>query len=211
MSASIANKLLLSPPRPQPPPQAPTQTATQQQARAQQQPPPRRPEDTATQGGCDLTRLPVELDERMAALDDSVRATIITPGATWRKRSWAALLAEPTVADLSGEQQRQARQAAFDLLDALSRSGALPLAHTTLHVVLAATQAFDESLVDTVVRRNVNPVERAERGAVALACGVHGLGRHEAARLLRDDCCERVRGSSPMLFAPPAAIEDQRR
>ena len=141
----------------------------------------------------------------MAALDDSVRATIITPGATWRKRSWAALLAEPAVADLSGEQQRQARQAAFDLLDALSRSGALPLAHTTLHVVLAATQAFDDSLIDTVVRRNVNPVERAERGAVAMACGVHGLGRHEAARLLRADCCERVRGSSPMLFAPHAA------
>jgi len=201
------------PPRPQPPPppQAPTQTATQQPARAQQQPPQRRPEDAATHGGGDLTKLPLELDNRMSALDDSVRATIITPGATWRKRSWAALLAEPSVADLSGEQQRQARQAAFDLLDALSRSGALPLAHTTLHVVLAATQAFDESLVDTVVRRNVNPVERAERGAVALACGVHGLGRHEAARLLREDCCERVRGSSPMLFAPPVAIQDQRR
>ena len=49
------------------------------------------------------------------------------------------------------------------------------LAHTTLHVVLAGTQACSTTFY------SIWSLERAVRGAVAMACGVHGLGRHYAA------------------------------
>ena len=39
-------------------------------------------------------------------------------------------------------------------------------------MVLAVTHAFDESLVDTVVRANVNPIEKLERTSLILASAV---------------------------------------
>ena len=44
----------------------------------------------------------------------------------------------------------KAKRKAFDLLDALTRSGALALEGTALHVVLAAYHCFGQNLVDTV-------------------------------------------------------------
>ena len=105
-----------------------------------------------------------------------------------RRKNRAALLVMPSVAVLSGEQQQQARQAAFGRWTC---SCARLLAHTMLHVVLAATQACSTTFY------SIWSLERAERGAVAMACGLHGLGRHEAAvwGLMRAS----VR-SSPMQF-----------
>lgn len=47
---------------------------------------------------------------------------------------------------------------ALELLDALTRSGALVVEEAALHVILAATHAFDKGLVDTVVQDNLNPI-----------------------------------------------------
>ena len=40
----------------------------------------------------------------------------------------------------------------------LTRAGALPIDAADLHVVLAATHVFDDSLMATVVEQNVNPM-----------------------------------------------------
>eukprot|EP00663_Eupelagonemidae_sp_cell21sb_P012564 gene12564-biopygen9723 len=66
----------------------------------------------------------------------TVRPTIIKPGEIWMKKAQSGLLGpmqEGTVIYLLQE-----REKAFDLLDALSRSGSLPVDAATLHVVLAA-------------------------------------------------------------------------
>ena len=65
--------------------------------------------------------------------------------------------------------QRHAKQAAFELLDALTRSGALPMSHAALHIVVGAAHSFQDTLMATILRRNVNPIEHVERSSVILA------------------------------------------
>jgi hypothetical protein len=146
----------------------------------------------------DLSVVPSALDARSEALDPALRPTVLSVGDLWTKKASAALLAKPSTSSVGALAQADAKAMAFDLLDALSRSGALVLDHAALHVVVAATHAFDASLVDTVVERNVNPVERAERSALVMATVVHGLPA--AAALVAAAQLDRVRDASPLLF-----------
>merc|ERR1719188_1629501 len=78
----------------------------------------------------DYTRVPQEMDRQFEALDTdgALRPTIISPGDLWHRRSQKALLARPGDAVLDSDEQKRERDAAFDLLDALTKSGALPVA-----------------------------------------------------------------------------------
>ncbi len=90
------------------------------------------------------------------------------------------------------------RSAAFDLIDALSRSGGLAVEDADLHIVVAATHCFERSLMDTVVQGNVNPVERAERSALIMASVVQNAAPQE---LVVEAQLPRVTACSPQLFA----------
>jgi hypothetical protein len=94
----------------------------------------------------DYTKLPEVLDKRFEALDEDncLKATIIKPGNAWVKKSQASLLATPTTTHLGAKEQEEERKKAFDLLDALSRSGCLDFANAELHVVIASTHCFDK-------------------------------------------------------------------
>ena len=147
----------------------------------------------------DYTQLPTQLDSQYERLDtdSALRPTIISPGTPWQKKSQAALLATPTTRSLDTEGQTSEKDAAFNLLDALTRSGAIALEHCALHVVIAATHCFDRSLMDTVVQRNVNPIERVERSALIMASTLHGVS---AGQLLQESQVARVSTFSPQLF-----------
>jgi hypothetical protein len=228
--APVMRSMSLAPPpaaaQPPPPPQqklsasapqhvasAPAATSaapkpSQQPVQATPKQPATKQDSRADSDNDDLTKVAVEMDSRYDALDPSaaLRPTILTPGSSWVKKAQAALLAAkkpPTRSVLGAEEQAAEKAKAFDLLDALSRSGALPLMHSELHVVVCATHAFDDSVVDTVIGKNVNPIEHAERSALIMAGAVHGVparGSAGYAAMVKQESVSRVAELSPLLF-----------
>ncbi len=152
--------------------------------------------------GVDYTRIPAELDAKFERLDDdgALRPTIINTGDVWSRTAKKGLLSEPATESLFSDEQEEEKQRAFDLLDALTKSGALSVDHASLHVVLAATHCFDKTLVDTVVKGNVNPIEKVERSLVIAATTVHRL---PARALVADEQQERF-----FSYAPKLALDE---
>ena len=113
----------------------------------------------------DLTLLPAALDKAVGRLDptSSLRPTIIKPGSGWVKRSQPGLLSGVVEETLTKRARGDARKEAFDLLDAVTSSGELPLVAATLHVVVTASHCFEKTLVDAVVQG-----ERGERACVCI-------------------------------------------
>jgi len=147
----------------------------------------------------DYTKVPKEMDQKFEAMDTdgSLRPTIIKPAETWSKRAQKALLASPRESRLDADAQKLEKDAAFDLLDALTKSGALPVENASLHIVVAATHCFDKSVLDTVVEDNVNPIDKVERSTLIMASTVH---QQPVSALIAPDHIEKVQGVSPMLF-----------
>ena len=112
----------------------------------------------------DLTLLPAALDKAVGRLDptSSLRPTIIKPGSGWVKRSQPGLLSGVVEETLTKRARGDLRKEAFDLLDAVTSSGELPLVAATLHVVVTASHCFEKTLVDAVVQ--------GERGERVCAC-----------------------------------------
>jgi hypothetical protein len=148
--------------------------------------------------GVDYTRIPAALDRELEALDEdgAVRATILNPGDVWTRTAQKGLLGATTSTTLFTKEQKDEKNKAFDLLDALSKSGALSIEDASLHVVIAATHCFDRTLLDTVVQANVNPVEKVERTLMIVGTQIHG---RPAAELLAEDQRERFFATSPRL------------
>jgi len=150
----------------------------------------------------DYTRLPAELDARLEALDveGAVRPTKILIKELWRRCSQKALLGAPVASELTPEAQEREKKKAFDLLDALSRSGSLPIDCCALHVLVAVTHSFADSLVDTVVVNNVNPIEKLERTALIVSETVQA---QSASDLVRPDVYDRVAMFAAAELLPP--------
>jgi hypothetical protein len=147
----------------------------------------------------DYTKIPGELDRKFESLDEdsALRPTIINIGETWTKVSYPSLLAGATTASLDADGQKQENNKAYDLIDALSRSGSLSFEHAELHVVIAATHCFDKSLMDTVIIDNVNPIEKLERSSLIIASTIQA---REPQDLIKGEHVERVKKASPKLF-----------
>src|SRR5688572_18218548 len=49
------------------------------------------------------------------------------------------------------------------------------LTDSHMHIIISTTHNFDRACMDTLVQRNVNPIESVERTTLLLACLVHAL------------------------------------
>merc|ERR1712137_1524294 len=149
--------------------------------------------------GRNYTQVPGELDERLLKLDtdSAVHSTIITTTTPWTKREQRALLAEPTISSVQAAQMKKEKDAAFDLLDALTKSGALVAEHASLHMVIAATHCFDKTVVDTIVQDGINPIDKVEKSTLIMASTVH---QQPVASLIRESQHEHIRALWPALL-----------
>merc|ERR1719253_1473459 len=191
-----------SPPVPSPPPSA-QQAQPQQSQQPQHQSQSDEPKEKLETVGRDYTQVPKDMDASFEKLDtdSQLRPTIISPGGSWTKRAQKALLATPTTTTMYSDEQKKEKDAAFDLLDALTKSGAMPVEHASLHIVVAATHCFDKTITETVVQDNVNPIDKVERSTLIMASTVHQQPAHA---LIRDSQLSRVKATSPILFADVA-------
>lgn len=157
----------------------------------------------------DYTRVAKQMDEQFEKLDpdSTLRPTIITPGSSWTKSSQPKLLAARQTESLEAEAQHRMKDAAFDLLDAITKSGALPLSHAEMHIVVAATHCFDQTVTETVIQENVNPIEKVERSSLIMASTVH---QQPPSALLNASVRPRVLAASPQLADTPKAAELER-
>jgi len=149
--------------------------------------------------GRDYTQVPGELDERLLRLDteSSVHSTIITTTTPWTKREQKALLAEPTISSVWADQMKKEKDAAFDLLDALTKSGALIAENASLHIVIGATHCFDKTVIDTIVQDGINPIDKVEKSTLIMASTVH---QQPVATLTREGQHEHIRDLWPALL-----------
>ena len=148
----------------------------------------------------DWTTIPKRMDATFEKFNsESLRPTIIKAGKRWVLTRQNGLLSKPQQESFTNDKQKKAKNEAFDLLDALTRSGAMPiLTGASFHVVMATTHCFDKSLMNTLVQDNINPIDKVERSQLIVASLIHGL---PVRSLVEDSAIERLKGTSPKLLA----------
>jgi len=137
----------------------------------------------------------IELHDRNAALRST---TIETANSDWTRIRQKNLLSKAvtgclTKCDIASEKSR-----AFDLLDALSRSGSLEIPFSELHVVICATHRFEKNVMETVIQDNINPIEKLEMSTLLMASIILDIPARDLIRSEKER--ERLEMSFPLLL-----------
>jgi len=148
----------------------------------------------------DFSAMPRALDRTIEKFDkeSALRSTVIKTTRTWRRKRQENLLKKPSESTLQETDVRLETNKGFDLLDALSRSGSLPISYSDLHVILCVSHCFQKSVTDTVIRDNINPIERLELSTLLLGSVVHGTSPHDLVTAGTER--ERIESTFPALL-----------
>jgi hypothetical protein len=68
----------------------------------------------------------------------------------------------------------------------------------SLHVVIAATHTFDDTLMGCLVQKNVNPIEHVERSLLIMGSVLHGIS---PVGLLRENQVARMKELDNAIYA----------
>ncbi|CAJ1960165.1 unnamed protein product [Cylindrotheca closterium] len=154
----------------------------------------------------DFTSIPKTLDATIEKFDkdSTLRSTKLKTMDTWSRKRQPDLLTKPTTNTLAAKDVKSESNKAYDLLDAISRSGSLPIAYSDLHVVVCVTHCFEKDVMATVVEDNVNPIEKLEISTLLLGSAVHGA---EPLELIAEET-DRVRfeSSFPRLLEAEGSV-----
>ncbi|KAL7557208.1 hypothetical protein ACA910_001276 [Epithemia clementina (nom. ined.)] len=124
----------------------------------------------------DFTLIPKTLDARVEKLDadHSLKSTIVKASPSlWVRERQENLLSKAQKTTLDSDTITSEKNKAFDLLDAISRSGTLPIECAELHVVVALTHCFENDVMGTIIQDNINPIEKVERSYLIVGSTIH--------------------------------------
>ena len=146
----------------------------------------------------DFMAMPKKLNQALEQYGDesTVRTTTIIPGGPFYRKRQENILANLLESKLSRQMEKNK---AFDLLDAVSRSGSLPLLAAELHVIMGVTHSFEDSVMETVIQKNMNPIEKMERSALIVASTIHNVSVPELVK--GTEHCLRLGGEFPAVCA----------
>eukprot|EP01023_Acetabularia_acetabulum_P048309 TRINITY_DN51028_c0_g1_i1.p2 TRINITY_DN51028_c0_g1~~TRINITY_DN51028_c0_g1_i1.p2 ORF type:complete len:146 (-),score=13.20 TRINITY_DN51028_c0_g1_i1:100-537(-) len=139
------------------------------------------------------------LDANFDKYDDenALHSTIVKAQNQWTKKYQESLLAKPSSKVMNVDELKTEKNKAFDLLDALTRSGNLEVDEASLHVVLASTHCFDQTLMNTVIQQNKDPIEKIEKSILIVASTIHQTPVEE---MLKTEHADRIKKLSPKIF-----------
>lgn len=146
-------------------------------------------------GILDFSAIPKALDCGFEKYTDNetyggtLRNVTLKTNPIWIKKRKPNLLRPVETVTISSDEQKCERDRAYDLLDALSKSGALEIQTGELHMVVASCHSFEKSLVNTIIQDNINPIEKIERSNLIVASIIHGV---EYSALLQESDLKRL-------------------
>lgn len=160
------------------------------------------------EGLVDFTMMPKMLDGVIEKhdKDNALRSTIIKTSNHWTRKRQENLLSKVKATSLPPDEIKMEKEKAFDLLDALSRSGSLSVSCSELHVVISVTHCFEKDVMGTVIQDNMNPIEKLEMSTLLVASLIHGIPAHS---LIRDDNEKlRLATSFPAMLGSASESQD---
>jgi hypothetical protein len=125
----------------------------------------------------DFTSIPKSLDRAIEKYggDNVLRSTTIKTSDQWTRFRQENLLEKPKTNIMNSNDVKSEKDKAFDLLDALSRSGSFPIKYSDLHVIICVTHFFEKNVMDTVIQDNINPIEKLEMSTLMMSSIIHGI------------------------------------
>ena len=137
----------------------------------------------------------IELHDNNAAIRST---TIKTANSGWTRIRQKYLLSKTHEGSLDKSQIALEKSRAFDLLDALSRSGSLDIPFSELHILICATHRFEKNAMETVIQDNINPIEKLEMSTLLMASTI--LGVPTSGLIRNKDDRKRLKISFPLLL-----------
>lgn len=105
------------------------------------------------------------------------QANIIHPSDNWyRERRYALVSKKIATEILSTNELKSEKEKVFDLLHGLTNSGAYLLDQVglvTLHVITSTTHHFDNTLINSIIKDNVNPIDDLDETLLILASTIY--------------------------------------
>lgn len=129
----------------------------------------------------DFSAIPKVLDKAFekysskGSFAGTLRNVTLKTAPTWTKQSKPNLLKPTQTRKILKDEQKIETNRAYDLLDALTKSGALQIKNGDLHMIVSACHSFEKSLVNTIIQDNINPIEKIEMSNLIAASVIHGV------------------------------------